>query len=301
MDRRYSYNEIMLTKADAIALLKVLIAAAWADSRLTQSELNYIKLLAQKFRLVDDDWLQLQPYLEDPPSEKEVNELFEDLLNRIATPFTRNQVVQYLEDMMRADEQITAEEHDFLEHYALVLKHASTTELLLRRTKALFSKQKPQRVVDLDEFFHNKILFKLRRRIGAGLITPETRRICVLGGLMGVVAQADGEIDGKELEEIRTQLRIRNNFDPESLEILMIIIEEESVRGLDRASLISEYSAYATFDERVDLMDLLFAVAAADRALTYTELEELRGISAALGLSHRQYIDAKLRARAKAE
>ena len=148
MDRRYSYNEIMLTKADAIALLKVLIAAAWADSRLTQSELNYIKLLAQKFRLVDDDWLQLQPYLEDPPSEKEVNELFEDLLNRIATPFTRNQVVQYLEDMMRADEQITAEEHDFLEHYALVLKHASTTELLLRRTKALFSKQKPQRVVD---------------------------------------------------------------------------------------------------------------------------------------------------------
>ena len=301
MDRRYSYNEIMLTKADAIALLKVLIAAAWADSRLTQSELNYIKLLAQKFRLADDDWLQLQPYLEDPPSEKEVNELFEDLLNRIATPFTRNQVVQYLEDMMRADEQITAEEHDFLEHYALVLKHASTTELLLRRTKALFSKQKPQRVVDLDEFFHNKILFKLRRRIGAGLITPETRRICVLGGLMGVVAQADGEIDGKELEEIRTQLRIRNNFDPESLEILMIIIEEESVRGLDRASLISEYSAYATFDERVDLMDLLFAVAAADRALTYTELEELRGISAALGLSHRQYIDAKLRARAKAE
>lgn len=301
MDRRYSYNEIMLTKADAIALLKVLIAAAWADSRLTQSELNYIKLLAQKFRLADDDWLQLQPYLEDPPSEKEVNELFEDLLNRIATPFTRNQVVQYLEDMMRADEQITAEEHDFLEHYALVLKHASTTELLLRRTKALFSKQKPQRVVDLDEFFHNKILFKLRRRIGAGLITPETRRICVLGGLMGVVAQADGEIDGKELEEIRTQLRMRNNFDPESLEILMIIIEEESVRGLDRASLISEYSAYATFDERVDLMDLLFAVAAADRALTYTELEELRGIAAALGLSHRQYIDAKLRARAKAE
>src|SRR2546425_5425540 len=301
MDRRYSYNEIMLTKADAIALLKVLIAAAWADSRLTQSELNYIKLLAQKFRLADDDWLQLQPYLEDPPSEKEVNELFEDLLNRIATPFTRNQVVQYLEDMMRADEQITAEEHDFLEHYALVLKHASTSELLLRRTKALFTKQEPQRVVDLDEFFHNKILFKLRRRIGAGLITPETRRICVLGGLMGVVAQADGEIDGEELEEIRTQLRIRNKFGPESLEILMIIIEEESVRGLDRASLISEYSAYATFDERVDLMDLLFAVAAADRALTYTELEELRGISAALGLSHRQYIDAKLRARAKAE
>jgi len=291
----------MLTKADEIALLKVLIAAAWADSKLTQSELNYIKLLAQKFRLTDDDWLQLQPHLEDAPTEKEVNELFEDLLNRIATPFTRNQVVQYLEDMMRADDQITAEEHDFLEHYSLVLKQASSSELLLRRTKALFAKQKPQRVVDVDEFFHNKILFKLRRRIGTDLITTETRRICVLGGLMGIVAQADGEIDSRELEEIRIQLRMRNNFDAESLEILMTIIEEESVRGLDRASLISEYSAYATFDERVDLLDLLFAVAAADHALTYAELEELRGISAALGLSHRQYIDAKLKARSKAE
>src|SRR5437868_5594034 len=142
---------MMLTKADEIALLKVLIAAAWADSTLTQSELNYIKLLAQKFKLADDDWLQLQPYLEDPPTEKEVNELFEDLLNRIATPFLRNQVVQYLEDMMRADDQITAEEHDFLEHYALLLKQASTAELLLRRTKALFSKQKPERIIDLEE------------------------------------------------------------------------------------------------------------------------------------------------------
>src|SRR2546428_12669853 len=123
----------MLTKTDAIALLRVLIAAAWTDSKVTQSELNYIKLLAQKFRLTDEDWLQLQPYLEDPPTEKEVDDLFEDLSSRIATASTRNQVVQYLEDIMRADDQITAEEHDFLEHYTHLLKQASTSELLLRR------------------------------------------------------------------------------------------------------------------------------------------------------------------------
>src|SRR6266849_5472648 len=291
----------MLTKADTLALLKVLLAAAWADSKVTQSELNYIKLLAEKFRLTADDWLQLQPYLEDPPTEAEVNELFDDLLSRIATPLGRNEVVQHLENMMRADDHITAEEHNFLEHYTLVLKQASTGELLLGRMKALFSKGRTHAALDLDELFHNKILFKLRRRIGTDGITPETRRICLLGGLMGIVAQADGEIDPKELDEIRMQLRMRDNFDPESLEVLMTIIEEESVRGLDRATLISEYAAKATFDERVELLDLLFAVAAADQALTFAELEELRGISAALGLSHRQYIDSKLRARAKAE
>src|SRR5438874_5390272 len=107
----------MLTKADMLALLKVLLAAAWADSKVTQSELNYIKSVAGKFRLTDEDWRELQPYIEDPPTEKEVNELFSDLLGRIATPFGRNQVVQHLENMIQADDHITAEEHDFLEHY----------------------------------------------------------------------------------------------------------------------------------------------------------------------------------------
>jgi uncharacterized tellurite resistance protein B-like protein len=163
--------------------------------------------------------------------------------------------------------------------------------------KGLFTKPRDEMEIDLEEFFQNKVLFKLRRRIGTDQITPEVRRLCALGGLMGIVAQADGEIDRKELDEIRTQLRMRNNFDAESLEVLITIIEEESVRGLDRRSLISEYAGNADFEERVALLDLLFAVAAADKALTNTELEELRGMAGVLGLSHRQYIDAKVRAR----
>jgi tellurite resistance protein len=47
----------------------------------------------------------------------------------------------------------------------------------------------------------------------------------------------------------------------------------------------------------VQLLNLLFAVAAADGGLTHAELEELRGISAAMNLSHTQYINAKLRAK----
>jgi uncharacterized tellurite resistance protein B-like protein len=287
----------MLTKGDSIALLRVLIAAAWADGKVTQSELNYIKMLARKFRLSDAEWTELQPYLEDGPNEKEIHDLFEDLLNRIGTSSQRNKVVNYLEEIVSADDQITAEEHDFLEHYTALLKQASSGELLIRRMKGLFSKPKADTALDLEEFFQNKVLFKLRRRIGTDQITPEVRRLCALGGLMGIVAQADGQIDRKELEEIRGQLRLRHIFDTEALEVLMTIIEEESVRGLDRRSLISEYAANADYEERVALLDLLFAVAAADKALTYTELEELRGIASTLGLSHRQYIDAKVRAR----
>src|SRR6185503_19422988 len=119
-----------MTRSDALALLKVLIAAAWADSRVTQSEINYLKTLSQRFNLSDNDWLELHPYLEDAPSSQDVEALFKDLLARIATPLGRDEVIRHIEEMLNADSSITAEEHDFLEEYAGMLKQASTVQLL---------------------------------------------------------------------------------------------------------------------------------------------------------------------------
>jgi uncharacterized tellurite resistance protein B-like protein len=286
-----------MIRADALALLKVMLAAAWADHRLSQSEMNYLKTLARRFNLSDTDWVELEPYVEDAPSESETVALFKDLLARIATPLGRNQVVRHIEELLSADANMTAEEHDFLEEYTLVLKEASTVELIVGRLKGLFQKRPMAAALDIDEFIRNKILFKLRRKMGTTEVTPDMYRLCLLGGLMGIVARADGEIDFKELQEIRHQIQSHAKFQSEALDTLMSIIEEESVRGLDRARLISEYTVNADFDDRVALLDLLFAVAAADGALTHAELEELRGISAAMNLSHRQYIDAKLRAK----
>jgi uncharacterized tellurite resistance protein B-like protein len=286
-----------MARSDALSLLKVLLAAAWADSKITNSETNYIKALARRFELRDDDWLELEPYMEDPPSEKETDALFRDLLSRVASPAGRKEVVHHIEGILNADAQLTAEEHDFLEQYALIIRDASTVELLVKRMRGLFTKAPAKHVVDLDEFVKNKILYKFKRRFADSPITPELRRLCLLGGLMGLVAQADGEIEQPEMAEIRKQLQFHGSFDSDQLDVLMSIIAEESARGLDRARLIAEYAGNATFAQRVELLDLLFAVAAANGSLTYAELEELRGVSAALNLSHRQYIDAKIRAR----
>jgi uncharacterized tellurite resistance protein B-like protein len=283
-----------MTRADALALLKVLIAAAWADSRITQSEINYLKTLARRFNLSDDDWLELQPFIEDAPSTNDVDVLFKDLLARIATPLGRNEVVHHIEQILKADSDISADEHDFLEEYVGVLKQASTVQLLVGRLKGLFQKPQASAAMDLDEFIRNKIFFKLQRRLGIDQVSPEMYRLCLLGGLMGIVARADGEISPQELSEIRRTLQSRGKFEPEAMDTLIAIIEEESVRGLDRSRLISEYTSPLGFDDKVELLHLLFATAAADGGLTHAELEELRGISAAMHLSHRQYINAKL-------
>ncbi len=285
----------MVRTSNALALLKVLITAAWSDSKLSQSELNYVKELARHFDLDDDEWFELQPYIEDPVSEEEREAVLRDLLARVSTPSERNAIIQHLEQVIGADDHISEDEKALLRRYEDILREPSSLELMLGSVKTLFQKPQRESTIDIDEFLRNKILFKLRRKVGDGQITPEMHRSALLGGLMGIVAHADHDIHVRELEEIRSQLARLTNFDDETLNLLLTIIEEESVRGLDRYRLITEYTAGARPESRIELLDLLFGVAAADGGLAHSELEELRSISSALGLSHKQYIASKIR------
>jgi uncharacterized tellurite resistance protein B-like protein len=282
--------------SNAIALLRALVAAAWADSELSQSEVNYIKELARRFHLDDDEWFALQPWLEDPPDPEETRAVLEDLLSAVGSARERDEVTGHIRAVLEADERLSDEEREFLGQYEALFHSASSVDLLLGRLKGLISRPPARHTIDLDEFLRNKILFKLRRRVGEDQLTPEMHRLALVGGLMGIVAHADGEIDEQELELIRTELERRGRFEPETLGVLVTIIREESVRGLDRYRLIAEYTAGATFEERTELLDLLFLVASADGGLTHAELEELRSISSALQLSHREYIRAKVQA-----
>lgn len=287
----------MVRASNALALLKVLAVAAWADQTFSQSELNYMKELARRFRLADEEWFALQPYLEDPPTEQERDAVLRDLLSRIGSASEREAVIGHIEGVIAADDTISPEESVLLERYAQILNEPSSLDLLVGRLTRLFQQHEERPGPDIDEFVRNKILFKLRRLSPENRITPRMRRLALIGGLMGIVAHADDEIHEREIEEIRRQLGARGDFDEDTMDLLLSIIYDESVRGLDRHRLIAEYADGASFDDRVELLDLLFGVAAADGGLTHNELEELRAISSALHLSHKQYIDAKLRSK----
>ncbi len=287
----------MVRASTALALLKVLVTTAWADSELSQSELNYIKELARRFDLDDSDWFELQPYIEDPVSDEEQMAVIQDLLSRIGSTSERGAVIRHIEGVINADDRVTAEEKDLLRRYEDIIKEPSSLDLMMNRIKSLFQSPLRHSRVDVDEFLRNKILFKLRRRAGDDPITPEMHRLALLGGLMGIVAHADHDINERELQEIRRRLSENGNYDEGALDLLLTIIHEESVRGLDRYRMINEYAGNANLEERAELLDLLFAVGAADGALTHPELEELRAISSALHLSHKQYINAKVRAK----
>ena len=287
----------MVRSSTALALLKVLITTAWADAELSQAELNYIKELARRFDLDDSDWFELQPYIEDPVSREEQMAVIQDLLSRIGSSSERQAVIKHIEGIIHADDRVTEEERELLERYEAVLEQPSSLDLMLSGLKNLFQSPPQKSQVDVDEFLRNKILFKLRRRVGNDQITPEMHHLALLGGLMGAVAHADHDINERELAEIRRRLSERGDFDDTALDLLLTIIHEESVRGLDRYRMINEYAGDSSLEERVELLDLLFAVASADGGLTHAELEELRAVSSSLHLSHKQYINAKVRAK----
>ena len=61
------------------ALLKLLVAVAWADGKIQASELNFIKRLVLRFGLDDEIWAELEPYLEESVDDAERQALAESL------------------------------------------------------------------------------------------------------------------------------------------------------------------------------------------------------------------------------
>jgi uncharacterized tellurite resistance protein B-like protein len=64
---------------------------------------------------------------------------------------------------------------------------------------------------------------------------------------------------------------------------------------LDSFRLADEFAAVSDLDERGKLVDVLFAIAAADGEVTRDETETIRGLANAMVLTHERFIAAKLR------
>jgi uncharacterized tellurite resistance protein B-like protein len=65
---------------------------------------------------------------------------------------------------------------------------------------------------------------------------------------------------------------------------------------VDYFRMTREFFTNTTNEERVQLLDVLFAVAAADGEVSLAETEEIRRIAGGLKLTHKQFINAKLAA-----
>jgi uncharacterized tellurite resistance protein B-like protein len=138
------------------------------------------------------------------------------------------------------------------------------------------------------------------RRIMAELDKLEpavARYLAAFAYVLGRVANADLEISRAETDRMAALLESAGSL-PAEQALLVVEIAKRQNRlfgGTENFLVTRELREVATEAQRRNMLDCLFAVAAADGVVSGVEEDEIRRISIELGFEHQEYIEARLK------
>jgi uncharacterized tellurite resistance protein B-like protein len=307
----------MSEKQFVMTLAKVIIAAAWADDQITNEEINSLKDLIFHLRqsgfddvnqLSAQEWSRLEMYIETPVSAEERARLVVDLQNALQSKEQKAMARQTLERVMAADGVVSESEKEVLAEIEKAIDSVETGFLgdlerlvggaVNKRSRAVADA--PNREKYFDDFIKNKVFYSLSQRLqidSSDLKIPEDdlRTLSLVGGLAAKVAYVDREVTETELEGITKA--IEEIWEVSSQ--LAAFVAEVAVSAMDETydtfRMMRELMESTSERERRKFLDVLFAVANADGQISYDETEEIRKISRGINLTHKDFIDSKLR------
>ncbi len=292
-----------------MTLAKVVIAAAWADGEMTHEEVNSLKdLLFRLPSLTASEWATLEIYMDSPVDDAERQRLVADLQEAIASPADKDLALGTLRDLVEADGKVSQTERTVLAdieeairsvEVGLLGQLAGLVRGAVQRRSAAVS-DLPNREIYLDEFVKNKVYYTARRRLDMGqteVEIPENvlQELSLAGGLMARVAHVDSEVKETEFDTMVEALQNHWGLDRKAAAFVVEIAVSEVSLNLDYFRLTREFFETTTKQKRVGFVDVLFAVAAADGMVSHSETEEIRLIARQLKLTHKEFINAKLK------
>jgi uncharacterized tellurite resistance protein B-like protein len=127
---------------------------------------------------------------------------------------------------------------------------------------------------------------------------PERARfIAAFGYILSRVANADLNISPEETRAMERIITERGGLPEEQA---LIVVQTAKTRtqlagGTENFLVTREFSRIATREEKLALLDCLFAVAASEAGISTTEDNEIRQIVNELGLSHPDFIGVRSR------
>ena len=290
-------------------IAKVMIAAAWADGSVSPEEINSLKdLLFQIPEMTASDWSELDIYIETPVGEAERIRLEEELLTQLTTPEYKALAITALDEVVSADGRVSNSEREVLEEIKSMIESADVGILgplnrLMRGSLNRRSQEAanaPNREVYLEDFTHNKIFYLVSRRLeleseDISVSEPVLRKLSLAGGLMAHVAYVDQEVTEAEFDAMADILEAKWGASTVEAALVAEVAVSETSKGLDIYRISREFFETTTAEQRVRFLDVLFGVADGDGRVSYEETEEIRLIAKMLKLTHRQFIDAKLK------
>lgn len=300
----------------AMALAKVIIAAAWADGHLATDEVNALKNLLSEMgqlggygemALTAEEWAELEIYLYSPVEAAERQRLIDNLAATLRGPGDRSLALAAIERLFGADRVHTDEERRVAAEIraALLGVDLGPIALIGRLVRAALRPPTPapNREQHMEEFLHNRIYYAVRQRLGKapeedlGIPAAEARKLALAGGLLAEVARIDQQVSDAEADSVTTALAAGWQISPTGAAVVSAAALAESADGLDFYRLCEEFANSTTVEERIHFLDALFAVAAADGAISSEESAAISRITYSIKLPHDQFVAAKRRAR----
>ena len=292
-----------------LTLAKVIIAAAWADGEVQHEEVNSLKdLLFRLPEITGREWAMLEMYIESPVGVTERTRLVAQLQDALRTRADKELAVSALNDLVQADGTVTAEEKVIAKEIKAAIESADVG--LFKQVGQLFRNPVNRRIQAMagalnredqfEDFIKNKVYYSVARRLSLGeaeLDIPESdlRKLCLAGGLMAHVAHVDREVTEDEINNMVEVLQRDWDMTRETASFVAEVAVSEISTQLDYYRLTREFFSITTKDERVRFLDILFDIADADGYVSHEEIEETRVIAITLKLTHKQFIDAKLK------
>jgi uncharacterized tellurite resistance protein B-like protein len=304
----------MSDKELILKLARVMIAVAWADGQISNEEINSLKDLLFHLRtsafndpmqFSGQEWARLDMYIETPVGDEERARLVADLQNSLRTDADKQVIVDALQGLSEADGDVSPEEREVVAQIQADIESVSLGGLqslfggaMKRRTAAVAGA--PNREAYFDDFIKNKVYYAVEQRLNVdhvelGLSDAELRKLSLVGGLMAKIAQLDRQVTDAEFADMATIFQDIWSVSREAATFVVEVAISAVDATYDTFRMMRELATDATENERRQVVEVLFATSAADGDMSIEEIEEIRIISRGLNLTHKDFIDAKLK------
>ena len=298
----------MVDKSFVLELGKLLIGAAWADGKLSSTEVNGLKeLLFQLPDISGEEWMELELYMVSPVSEEERQRLLHRVLGRMGSAEDKALALGTLEKLLSSEPSGGDQQTEVVQQLRNDLEEGSSGFLEhLRRPFRQILNLRGQRYTGehdresrLEDFIKNTIYFQVTmelrdRGITFDLPDAEIRKLCLAAGLMARVAGVDHVVDAVETMAMSAVLKRHWGLTEEQAQLVAEISHHRIFRGLDSVRLVKRFKELTTRTERQEFLHCLFEVANAAEQTSFEEIEEIRSIAKGMDLSHQDFLDAKL-------
>ena len=302
-------------RTNLLTLAKVLIAAAWADGEITLEEQNCLKDII--FHLTDmgtpmssQEWTLLEMYMDSPIEAAERERLVANLQDAITTPAEKQFVIDALQQMALADGASDDEEQRIINEMEHSVEKSETGFMdglnrllggaLQRRSATVESA--PNRDAYYDDFLKNKVYYEVNRQMreeGKSFDLPdeEVRKLGLAGGLMARIAKVDRTVTDDEINAMVSMIEEHWELTPEAALFVVNVAVSSLDVNYDYYRMTREFATITTLEGRQGFLVTLFVIAGADKDVSFEETEEIRLVSRGINVTHKDFINAKLKAK----